>query len=65
MGHFHVVPTSKSRINISICLSEEIFFITSVFSTVCAGITTDGICILIKGQAKTEDKMLHKIMAYD
>jgi hypothetical protein len=56
MGHFHVVPTSKSRINISICLSEvneENFFIIPVFATVCAGITEDGICILIQG--KTED----------
>jgi len=35
--------------------SEEKFFITPVFSTVCAGITTDGICILIKGQVKAED----------
>jgi len=45
--------------------SEENFFITLVFSTVCACITKDGICILTKGQAKTEDKILYKIMAYD
>jgi hypothetical protein len=45
--------------------SEEKIFITVVFSTACASITTDGICILIKGQAKTEVKVLHKIMAYD